>query len=61
MTDNIIRRAAIEAMLEPTPEMVAYGAEEVVNEYDDGKDQRHREVARFTFVAMINAALENRK
>lgn len=40
----------------PTAKMVAAGAEEVANYYDDGSDQKHREVARFAFKAMVSAA-----
>lgn len=51
-------RAAIGAMREPTEAMVEAGAEDVASEYDDGKDQKHRETARVSFTSMITAALK---
>lgn len=41
---------------EPTAVMVSVGANEVSDYYDDGMDQRHREIARFSYQAMLAAS-----
>ena len=44
--------------VEPTGRMVTAGADNVSDYYDDGHDQRHREIARFAYRAMLAAAKE---
>lgn len=41
--------------VEPTGAMVTAGADAVSDDYDDGNDQRHREVARFAYKRMLAA------